>query len=272
MPLGQLGDSLSAALPALVPGIRGATNGLHAASAAGAVGQDPHLLPQAGGAGPGSAVGPGRPARVASQGAAAPPVRQAAGALHGPGASEGNVAQHGPIALDSLLRSHPPPSGYACDSPLRNRLPGGHCAPSRPQPNPMYPVVIPIGVGAGGGASGSKAVPVDATAAQELARGEAEAAMWRALGDVVRTKLQTASRHQDMVTQAELAAASGTLFPRATQGLPAAGPGLGMGALPPEGLGVPLAKGSGLPGSDFNIFPEQWTPAPKPERPLLDFL
>eukprot|EP00434_Breviolum_minutum_P031873 symbB.v1.2.028188.t1/scaffold2964.1/size66406/6 len=90
---------------------------------------------------------------------------------------------------------------------------------------PAFPVVIPVGRA---GTPAATATTVTTEATSDSGEGaEAEAAMWKALGDVVTTRLRLAA---DRISQ-------GAPQPSAppftsTSGLPPIGPGLGMGALP----------------------------------------
>ncbi|CAL1159549.1 unnamed protein product [Cladocopium goreaui] len=90
---------------------------------------------------------------------------------------------------------------------------------------PAFPVVIPVG--RAGTAVDEAATISSANAAGSQEGAEAEAAMWKALGDVVTTRLRLAA---DRISQ-------GAPQPSAppftsTSRLPPIGPGLGMGALP----------------------------------------
>uniref|UniRef100_A0A7S4UE14 Uncharacterized protein n=1 Tax=Alexandrium monilatum TaxID=311494 RepID=A0A7S4UE14_9DINO len=86
-------------------------------------------------------------------------------------------------------------------------------------------------------------VGVEAEKPQKDEDGEAEAAMWKALADILRTRMTLQARAAE---QPPVAGLNVALIPvTATEGMPPAGPGFGFGALPPPalpGAGLPLAR------------------------------
>ncbi|CAE7638468.1 unnamed protein product [Symbiodinium pilosum] len=89
---------------------------------------------------------------------------------------------------------------------------------------PAFPVVIPVGR-AGAVEEAGAPLPSDPTADSGP---EAEAAMWKALGDVVTTRLKLAA---DRLSKGPSSPPAPPFM--SGSALPPVGPGLGMGALPP---------------------------------------
>ncbi|CAK9113725.1 unnamed protein product [Durusdinium trenchii] len=93
---------------------------------------------------------------------------------------------------------------------------------------PAFPVVIPVGR-AGTAVEEAVDAATTTTPAKVSEEGpEAEAAMWKALGDVVTTRLRLAA---DRVSKGPPQPAAPPFT--SASALPPVGPGLGMGALPP---------------------------------------
>eukprot|EP00439_Symbiodinium_sp_Y106_P043739 s106_g5.t1 len=94
---------------------------------------------------------------------------------------------------------------------------------------PAFPVVIPVGRA---GSIEEATVPSNAANDSGSSGGpagpEAEAAMWKALGDVVTTRLKLAA---DTLSKGPVSAPAPPFT--SSSALPPVGPGLGMGALPP---------------------------------------
>ncbi|CAE6924906.1 unnamed protein product [Symbiodinium natans] len=91
---------------------------------------------------------------------------------------------------------------------------------------PAFPVVIPVGRA---GTVEELAAPSTSAASDSAHESgpEAEAAMWKALGDVVTTRLKLAA---DQLSKGPSSPAAPPFM--SSSALPPVGPGLGMGALP----------------------------------------